>query len=268
MNKTASAALCSVFALAMAACSSNAGSTSSASSASSTAAASTEPETTILIGISPDYPPYESKSASGEIEGFDIDMTKWIFDYLNENGHNYKYEFEELSFDTIISSLQAGQIDLGISGFTYDEDREGIFSDSYYDSAQVLVVSEDSDVTSTDDLNGKTVSAQMGTTGEDVANGIEGAKVQAVSDANVMMENLKAHGIDAVVIDRAVADKYVAEGGFKVVGEDLMDEENIIYSTEDHQDLMDQINEAIKAFKESEDYQTLTETWFSNNAAE
>ena len=82
-----------------------------------------------------------------------------------------------------------------------------------------------------------------------------------------MMENLKAHGLDAVVIDKAVADKYVSEGGFKIVGEDLMEEENIIYSTEAHQDLMDQINDAIKAFKESEDYQTLTEKWFSSAEA-
>ncbi len=270
MKKTVSAALCSAMALALAACSSNTASStaSTSSAASSTAASTTEPETTILIGISPEYPPYESKSSSGEMEGFDLDMTEWIFNYLNEHGHNYKYDFEELSFDTIISALQAGQIDLGISGFTYDENRQGIFSDSYYDSAQVLVVAEDSEVTSTNDLNGKLVGAQMGTTGEDAANGIEGAEVQAVKDANVMMENLKAHGIDAVVIDKAVADKYVSEGGFKIVGEALMDEENIIYSTEDHQELMDQINEAIQAFKESEDYKTLTETWFAAGSAE
>lgn len=278
MKKTASAALCSIFALAMAACSSSTGtdSTSSAngsqasSAASSTAAASSASgdAQTILIGISPDYPPYESKSASGEIEGFDPDMTKWIFDYLNENGHNYKYEFEELSFDTIISSLQAGQIDLGISGFTYDEKRGGIFSDSYYDSAQVLVVAEDSEISTTNDLNGKVVGAQQGTTGEEAANGIEDAEVQATSDANLMMENLKAHGIDAVVIDKAVADNYVAQGGFKIVGEDLMDEENIIYSTEEHQELMDQINEAIKAFKDSGEYETLTKKWFAAGSAE
>ncbi len=113
MKKTVSAALCSAMALALAACSSNTASStaSTSSAASSTAASTNEPETTILIGISPDYPPYESKSSSGEMEGFDLEMTEWIFNYLNEHGHNYKYDFEELSFDTIISALQAGQID-------------------------------------------------------------------------------------------------------------------------------------------------------------
>lgn len=265
MKKTVSAALCSVMALAMAACSSSSNASSTASTADVSSNANAEAQT-ILIGISPDYPPYESKSASGEIEGFDPEMVEWMFNYLNENGHNYKYEFEELSFDTIISSLQAGQIDLGVSGFTYDADRQGIFSDSYYDSAQVIVVAEDSDITGAADLNGKTVGAQQGATGEQAAAEIEGAEVQATADANLMMENLKAHGIDAVVIDKAVADQYVRQGGFKIVGESLMDEENIIYSTEDHQELMDQINEAIAAFKESDAYTELTEKWFAGDA--
>ncbi len=216
----------------------------------------------ILIGISPDYPPYESKNTAGEIEGFDVDMTKWLFDYLNENGHNYTYEFVELSFDTIISSLQAGQIDLGISGFTYDEEREGIFSDSYYDSAQVIIVKSDSDIASSKDLAGKKVGAQQGTTGENVAKTVDASEVQAISDAKVLMENLKADGIDAVIIDKAVADSYASTGDYKVLDEKLLDEENLIYTTEDHKELLDQINTAIKAFKESDEYEKLTEKWF------
>lgn len=224
---------------------------------------STEKPTEVLIGISPDYMPYEGLDSKGELEGFDIDMTAWLFDYLNKNGRNYTYEFKELSFDTIITALQAGQIDLGISGFTYDEEREGIFSDSYYDSAQVVVVNKDSDIQSTSDLNGKLVGAQQGATGEDVANDIDGAKVQAMQDVKVLMESLKAQGLDAVVIDQAVADNYAANGDYKVLDEKLLIEENIIYSTKDHQDLMDDINEAIKAFKESGDYKTMVDKWFA-----
>lgn len=222
-----------------------------------------EKPTEVLIGISPDYMPYEGLDSKGQLEGFDIDMTKWLFDYLNEDGRNYTYEFKELSFDTIITALQSGQIDLGISGFTYDEEREGIFSDSYYDSAQVIVVDKDSDIQSSADLNGKLVGAQQGATGEDVANGIEGAKVQAMQDVKVLMESLKAQGLDAVVIDQAVADNYAANGDYKVLDEKMLDEENIIYSTEDHQDLMDDVNEAIKAFKDSGEYKELVDKWFA-----
>lgn len=218
---------------------------------------------TILIGISPDYPPYESKTTDGEIVGFDPDMTAWLFEYLNENGYNYDYEFVELEFKTIISSLQAGQIDLGISGFTYDPERQGIFSDSYYDSAQVIVVTEDSEITGAADLNGKLVGAQQGTTGEEAANSIEGATVNAVTDAKLMMETLKANGIDAAILDRVVAENYVAAGGYKIVGEELTDEYNLIYSSEANQELMDQINQAIEAFKESDAYEELVAKWFT-----
>ncbi|WP_276933505.1 transporter substrate-binding domain-containing protein [Dubosiella newyorkensis] len=231
-------------------------------SSSKSSEGSEEKPQEILIGISPDYMPYEGLDEDGKLEGFDIDMTKWLFDYMNENGHNYSYEFKELSFDTIITALQSDQIDLGISGFTYDEEREGLFSDSYYDSAQVMVVNADSDIQSSKDLNGKLVGAQQGATGEDVANDIEGAEVQAMQDVKVLMESLKAKGLDAVVIDQAVADNYAANGDYKVLDEKLLDEENIIYTTEKHKDLLDDINKAIEAFKASDDYQTLVKKWF------
>lgn len=189
-------------------------------------------------------------------------MTEWIFNWLNENGHDYTYDFVELSFDNIISSLQAGQIDLGISGFTYDEDREGIFSDSYYDSAQVIVVKNGSGYESAADLNGKVVGAQQGATGEKAAAEIEGAEVKAVSDVKVLMETLNADGIDAVVLDKAVAQNYAKNGEFTIIGEELMKEENIVYTTEEHKELLDQVNEAIAAFKASDDYAELTAKWF------
>ena len=259
MKKFITALAAGSMALSMAACSST-GDTNSDADASKGDAKE------ILIGISPDYPPYESSNTAGEIEGFDIDMTKWLFDYLNENGHNYTYDFVEQSFDTIISSLQAGQIDLGISGFTYSEDREGIFSDSYYDSAQVIVVRADSDIKSSADLAGKNVGAQQGATGEQCANDIEGVgEVRAVSDVKSLMESLKGDQLDAVVIDKAVADNYASTGDFKVLDGQLLVEEDVIYTTEDHKELLDEINGAIKAFKESGEYEELTQKWFASN---
>ncbi len=256
MKKTAAALLCSTMALTMAGCSSNGGETGTQDTA-------TEKPQEILVGISPDYPPYESKDASGQLTGFDIEMTDWLFNWLNENGHNYSYEWVELDFDTIISALQAGQIDLGISGFTEDKDREGIFSDPYYNSAQVIVVHSNSDISSTADLNGKTVGAQQGATGEKAAGEIEGATVQAGTDINVLMETLKADGLDAVVLDEAVAKNFAKNGDFKVLDEKLMEEQNVIYTTEANQELMDQINEAIAAFLKSDEFETLSQKYFA-----
>ncbi len=84
--------------------------------------------------------------------------------------------------------------------------------------------------------------APNGYHGEEAANGIEGARCRAVK-MPCYMKNLKAHGNHAVVIELSVcADKYVSEGGFKVVGEALRHEEHVNLPTEDHKDLMDHIN--------------------------
>ena len=80
---------------------------------------------TITIGISPDYEPYESLNTDNEMVGFDIDMVDWFENYLNENEEtSYKFEFKQMDFDNIVTQIQGDQIDLGISGFTYDEDRK------------------------------------------------------------------------------------------------------------------------------------------------
>lgn len=112
-------------------------------------------EQKLLIGISPDYAPYESLNTDGEMEGFDIDMTKELINIMNENGGNYTYEFKQMSFDTISTSLMAKQIDLGISGFTMHDDWDVLWSNKYNDSKQVALVSEDSSIQTVKDLEGK-----------------------------------------------------------------------------------------------------------------
>ena len=215
----------------------------------------------VLIAVSPDYPPYESLTTANEVEGFDIDMTEWLFNYLNENGYKYSFEWKQMSFDTIISAIQTDQVDLGISGFTYDAERKVLFSTPYFKSAEVVLVNGDSDILSVDDLKGKKIGAQMGTTGENCANEIENAEVMAIEDMGICVQTLKAGGVDAVVCDLAVANNYAATGDFKVLDEMLLDEDNYIIAKEGNTELMDIINKAIEAFKASEDYDALAKKW-------
>ena len=119
----------------------------------------------ILIGISPDYPPYESLEGK-DMVGFDIDMTKELFKIMNDNGGNYEYKFKQMSFDTISTSLISDQIDLGISGFTMHKDWDVLWSDKYNDSRQVALVANDSTITTKADLEGKNIGAQLAATGE------------------------------------------------------------------------------------------------------
>ena len=215
----------------------------------------------IIIAISPDYPPFDDLTTDGELTGFDVEMGEWIFEWLNANGYNYTHEWKQLSFDTIISAIQADQVDLGLSGFTYDPDRQVLFSDPYYGSAEVVMVVEGSDIKSLDDLAGKAIGAQAGTTGEECANAIEGAKVTAMQDMGILVETLKTGGLDALILDEPVANNYAAGGSFTVLEGTLIDEETHIIAKEGNTELMDAVNKALAAFLESDECAALKEKY-------
>lgn len=218
-------------------------------------------EQKLLIGISPDYAPYESLNTDGEMEGFDIDMTKELINIMNENGGNYTYEFKQMSFDTISTSLMAKQIDLGISGFTMHDDWDVLWSNKYNDSKQVALVSEDSSIQTVKDLEGKKIGAQLSATGEACANDIKDAKVTTVTDVKVLVETLKSGGVDAVILDYAVAKNYDSQDAYRMIDEALLEEENLIIANKDSQELMEDVNKALDEFIKSDKYTELKEKW-------
>lgn len=222
---------------------------------------SNEGKKEILIGISPDYPPYESLDG-GNMVGFDIEMTEELFKIMNDNGGNYEYEFKQMSFDTISTSLVADQIDLGISGFTYHPEWENvIWSEKYNDSKQVALVAKDSTITTAADLEGKNIGAQLASTGEGVAKDIKNAEVKSVKDVKVLIETLNSGGIDAVILDNAVAKNYVAQGGYKMLEESLLEEENLIIAHKGNEELIKDVNKALKEFVKSDKYKELKAKW-------
>jgi ABC-type amino acid transport/signal transduction systems, periplasmic component/domain len=218
--------------------------------------------TTILIGISPDYPPFESLNSNNEMEGFDIDMVKELFRIMNENGGDYDPQFRQMGFETIVTAVNTGQVDLGISGFTYDEKRDVAWSLPYNDSKQVALVNANSDIQTINDLKGKSIGVQLGATAEMAVEEMEDVTVRAVTDVKILIETLKAGGIDAVVLDQAVARNYQENGSFRMIDEAILDEQNyIIAKKTGSEELMKDINAAIEQFIVSEKYNELKEKW-------
>lgn len=216
---------------------------------------------TILVATSPDYPPYEIIDDNNKMVGFDIDMTKWLFDYLNKEGKEYTYKWKKMSFDTIVSAVNTKQVDIGIAGFTYDKKRKVMFSDDYNTSSQIALVKADSDLKSVKDLTGKKIGVQLGSTAETAVKEVKDAEVSAVQDAKLMLETLKSGGLDAVILDVAVAKNYEATGQYRILEGSLLDEKTHIITNPSNKDLMKDINKAIKAFKESDDYLKLKKKW-------
>ena len=223
---------------------------------------SSDDSVTLTIGISPDYPPYEALDTNNNIVGFDADMVELFEQYLTEDeGVTYNLEFKQMDFDNIVTQLQGDQIDLGISGFTYSEERQVEWSDPYTATAQVAVMPSDTTITTVDDLVGKTVAAQSGATGEIAANQIEGATVVSMTDVQDMFTGLAAHQYDAVIVDLAVAKNYVDSGNFVYIDQSLMDEENYIIAKQGNTDLIEKVNKCIAKFLASDDYTQLCDEY-------
>lgn len=215
-------------------------------------------EKVLTVGISPDYAPYESENKKGDIVGFDPDMMKCFEEYLSEEeGVTYKLEMKKMDFDNIITQIQGDQIDVGISGFTYDSKRKVEWSDPYLGSSQVAVVPKDSNIASTADLEGKSLVAQTGATGEAVAKEVKDAKVTGLKNVQDIMNALSANQYDAAIVDLGVAKNYVTSGEFKMLDESLMDEQNYIIAKKGNKDVIKKINKCIKKFLASDDYAKL-----------
>ena len=218
--------------------------------------------TTISIGTSPDYPPYESYAEDNKtLVGFDVDMVEILEGYMNEGETKYELEFVPMSFDTIVTQLQADQLDLGISGFSYSEDRKVEWSTPYCSSSQVIIVPTGSNIKSIDDLDGKVIGTQSGSTGEEAANTVKGAKVITIADVKLLFENLRANQYDAIVTDYSVGKNYVENADFEMLDDYLLEEENFIVAKEGNTEIIKIVNEAVEKFIASDDYIKLTDKY-------
>ena len=156
------------------------------------------------------FPPYEYYDGD-KIVGIDAEMAAAIADKLDK-----KLVIDDMDFDAIITSVQTGKSDMGMAGMTVTEERlQSIsFSDSYAQGIQVVIVPEDSKITSVDDLfaDGATylIGTQKGTTGDTYAEGDFGAdRVMKYASGNEAVQALVTGKVDCVIIDNEPAKAYV-----------------------------------------------------------
>jgi len=214
------------------------------------------------VGTEPGFPPFESINAEGDFEGFDIDLFNAIGEKTGKT-----IEFENLPFDSLISALQGGSIDAAISGMTITEEREEVvdFSDPYFQAGLAIAVAEDTaDITTLDDLQGKRIAAQIGTTGASTAESVEGSTVTTFDSAPLALQELANGNVDAVINDAPATEEAVESGniaGIKIVGEVLTDESYGIALPEGSENV-EIINAAIAELKADGTYAELYQKWF------
>jgi len=174
----------------------------------------------LTIATSPDFPPFESLEG-GEVVGIEVDIMAMICEKLGVEA-----EFVQMDFDSVLICIQSAKYDCAMSGITVTPDREKnmLFTDPYYNAAQVIVVAEGSPVTGKADLADKVVSVQTGTTAESGCND-EGIKVQAFAANADAKTALTTGKVDAWVVDNLTAIQMVEEGDGLVILEEKMTEE-------------------------------------------
>ena len=207
------------------------------------------------------FPPYEFYQGS-EIVGIDAEIAKAIADKLG-----LELQIQDMEFDSIITAVQTGKADMGLAGMTVTEERlKNInFSDSYATGIQSIVVKEDSEIASVDDLKGKKIGVQLSTTGDIYACDDFGEEnVEKYNKGNDAILALSQGKVDAVIIDNEPAKSYVAATkGLKVLDTEYVQEEYAACISKDNEELLKAVNEALSELREDGTLQSIMDKYIS-----
>ena len=270
MKKALSLMTAAALALSLAACGSTASSAASSEAASSETASSdaasseaasseaaSETETAELSTVEPGklimstnaaFPPYEMTTDSGEFEGIDIETAQAIADKLG-----LELQIDDMDFDAALLAVQQGKSDMVMAGVTVTDERQNVmdFTDSYATGIQSIIVKEDSDIASVDDLAGKKIGTQRGTTGYLYCSDDFGDEnVVAYDDGLTAVQMLNNGQVDCVVIDNAPAKEFIAANpGLKLLDTAYVEESYAIGIGKGNTELKDAINTALEELK-------------------
>lgn len=219
----------------------------------------------LIVGTEPSFAPFEFPDGKdGEITGFDMDLIKAMAKKLGYE----KVTIKGMGFDALIPAMNAGNIDVIISGMSITDARKKqvLFTDPYYESGLMVIVKKDNnEIKSFDDLKGKRIGVQLGTTGAQEAEKIEGAKVTNFDTSDLACIELKNGNVDAVISDLPVLQYFLKQKGSsyaKAVGTPKKGDFYGIAAPKDKKDLVDGMNKALKELKDSGEYKKIYTKWF------
>ena len=218
----------------------------------------------IRTGVSIVFPPFGFKDDSTrDYQGFDIDLIRAIGRELN-----CPLQLSGISFDGLLPTFQSKNIDIALSGITINDERKKflLFSDPYFESGLQIVVRDDNtSINSLEDLKGKRIAVQLGTTSDAQSQQIEDAVVTKFDSVVECFDELKNGNVDAVINDRPSNAFMLARGqisNVRIIPKLLTYEEYGIAIQKDNFELQKQINDALKRVHESGEYDQIYSKWF------
>ncbi|QEH70718.1 basic amino acid ABC transporter substrate-binding protein [Cellulosilyticum sp. ST5] len=214
----------------------------------------------LVMGTNAEFEPFEYREGT-DIVGFDVDIAKAIADKMGK-----ELKIEDMAFDSLLLALGSDKIDFVAAGLTVDDERkkQADFTQTYFKSKQVIIVKADNtEISTVDNLVGKTVGVQLGTTGDLAISAVEGVEVIRLDKGTQAVADLQNGKVDAVVIDEEPAKKMIAgKDDLKIIEAPFVEEEYAIAIKKGDQALVDEMNKALDDLKASGEYDTIYEKYF------
>jgi ABC-type amino acid transport substrate-binding protein len=227
-------------------------------------ASSVKQKGVLIVGIDPQFAPFESVNEKQEVVGFDADIARALSTKLG-----VKIEFKRLSVESLVKATATNSVDMAISGIAITKKPGVVFSDSYFSSAPVLVVRKGNPKKITypaTSFKGLNLGVQANTTSFDAADQYLkplGAQIKAYNDLNASLTDLKSAAIDAIITDAPIADYLVKTENLERTGKALrLEEYGMVFKQ--GSDLVKIANDLIKTMKVDGSYQKLLEKWLIN----
>jgi len=207
-------------------------------------------EGTLTMGTNATFPPYEFTDDNGDIVGIDAEIAAAVAEKLG-----LKLVIKDMEFDSLIPAVKGGSIDIALAGMTVTEERKNSvdFSDTYAQGVQVVIVPEGSKIASIDDLEGKKIGVQTGTTGDIYCTDDFGQEnVKQYNNGALAIAGLKNKQVDCVVIDNEPAKAFVeANTGLKILDTEYAVEDYAAAVSKENAELTEAINKALAELKEA-----------------
>ena len=226
------------------------------------AAVTTVTEGKLTVSTNAQFPPYEMVADNGEFEGIDIEVAQAIADKMG-----LELVVDDMDFDGALLAAQNGKSDMVMAGVTVTDERLKVmdFSDTYAEGIQSIIVPEDSDIATVDDLAGKTIGTQRGTTGYIYCTDDFGEdNVIAYDNGLTAVQALNNGQVDAVVIDNAPAKEFVeANPGLKILDTAYAQEDYAIGVAKGNTELLNAINGALEELEADGTLQAIVDKYIT-----
>ena len=224
---------------------------------------------TLVMGLDDSFPPMGFRDKNNEIVGYDVDLAKEVAKRLGVT-----LKLQPIDWATKEQELNTKKIDCIWNGFTMTKERQEAmaFTKAYLDNAQVVIVKNDSTIQNTNDLNGKLIGVQAGSSAWDAVSADTNllnslAGVVEFEENLTALNDLGIGNIDAVVMDLVVAEYTIKQAGYpyRILAQGLANEEYGVAFRKNDVKLRDEVQRILEEMEKDGTVASICNEWFGRN---